>query len=228
MSWPEEAEALHRAGLPLGPSDVAVVLVHGRHQDARFMLDLAARLPPLPVSYLAVEEPTGQWYPLSFLAPTADNEPQLSRALETVGSLLAWLADQGYDSGSVVLLGFSQGACLLAEFVLRHPARYGGVVLLIGGAIGPAGTTWDGPATLAGTPVYLGTSDPDDWVPADRVRETAAVLATRGAQVAMEVFPGLGHEVSDTELAAARELIENALPGRPERDAGVWPVPAQP
>ena len=210
MTWPSDAASLHQAGEPLGTSDLAVVLVHGRHQNAQFMLSLARRLPPLPVSYLAVEEPTGQWYPLSFLEPTVRNEPQLSRALDTVSSLLTWLGDSGYGLRSTVLMGFSQGACLLAEYVLRFPDRYGGVVLLTGGAIGPPGTTWDGPATLAGTPIYLGTSDPDDWVPAARVRETAAVLSARGARVTTQIFPGLGHEVSDTELDAAARMITEA------------------
>jgi phospholipase/carboxylesterase len=210
VTWPSKAASLHQAGEPLGTSDLVVVLVHGRHQDAQFMLDLADRLPPLPVSYLALEEPTGQWYPFSFLEPTARNEPQLTSALATVSSLLAWLDDRGYGPRSVVFMGFSQGACLLAEYVLRHPDRYGGAVLLIGGAIGPPGTSWDGPATLAGTPIYLGTSDPDDWVPATRVRETAAVLAARGAHVTTQVFPGLGHEVSDLELDAAGRLIAEA------------------
>lgn len=210
QTWPSEGASLHQAGEPLGTGDLAVVLVHGRHQDARFMLDLVDRLPSAPVTYLALEEPTGQWYPFSFLEPLARNEPRLSGALDTVSSLLAWLADRGHGPRSVVFLGFSQGACLLAEYLLRHPKRYGGAVLLIGGAIGPPGTSWDGPATLDGTPVYLGTSDPDDWVPATRVRETAAVLAARGARVTTQVFPGLGHEVSDPELEAAAQLIAEA------------------
>jgi predicted esterase len=217
MTWSSEAASLYRAGEPLGTTDLAVVLVHGRHQNARFMLDVADRLPPLPVSYLALEEPGGQWYPLSFLEPTARNEPQLSRSLDTVTSLLDWLEERGYGRESVVLMGFSQGACVLAEYLLRHPDRYGGAVLLIGGAIGPPGTTWDGPATLQGTPVYLGTSDPDDWVPAARVRETAAVLSARGARVVAQVFPGLGHEVSDVELEAAARLITEALQDQSRR-----------
>ncbi len=210
MTWSSEAAVLHEAGEPLGTTDLAVVMVHGRHQNAQFMLDLVGRLPPLPVSYLALEKPTGQWYPFSFLEPTARNEPQLSSSLDAVSSLLAWLDDRGYGPRSVVLMGFSQGACLLAEYVLRHPVRYGGAVLLIGGAVGPPGTSWDGPATLAGTPIYLGTSDPDDWVPASRVRETAAVLSARGARVTTQIFPGLGHEVSDLELDAASRLIAEA------------------
>lgn len=208
--WSSEAAVLYEGGEPLGTTDLVVVLVHGRHQNAQFMLDLASRLPSLPVSYLALEEPTGQWYPFSFLEPLARNEPRLSSSLDTVSSLLAWLADRGYGPRSVVFMGFSQGACLLAEYVLRHPDRYGGAVLLIGGAIGPPGTSWDGPATLAGTPIYLGTSDPDDWVPATRVEETAAVLTARGARVTTQIFPGLGHEVSDLELDAAGQLIAEA------------------
>jgi len=213
MTWSSPHASVHHQGARLGTADLAVVLVHGRHQDAQFMLDLVGRLPALPVSYLALEHPRGQWYPAGFMAPTADNQPDLSRALDAVAECLSWLGGQGYGPERVVLLGFSQGACLLAEYVLRRPARYGGLALIIGGAIGPEGTRWDGPADLAGTPAYLGTSDPDDWVPLTRVRETAAVLADRGARVTLEVFPDLGHRVNDAELDAVRGLIAEALPG---------------
>ena len=213
MTWTSDVATLHSAGEPLGTAELVVVLVHGRHHNARVMLDLVDRLPALPVSYLALEHRTGQWYPYGFQQPIVRNEPQLSQSLETVASLLSWLAEQGYGSERVVLMGFSQGACLLAEYALRHSVRYAGLVLLIGGAIGPDGTRWDGPAMLAGTPAYLGTSDPDDWVPVSRVRETAAVLAERGASVSLEVYDDLGHQVNDAELVAVQRLIRSSLPG---------------
>jgi predicted esterase len=197
-------------GMPvarLGPDPAAAravcVLLHGRGRDAADVLSLAERIGLPDVAFLAPAARDNTWYPLSFLAPLEQNEPHLSSALATVGALLGALG----DLERVVLGGFSQGACLAAEYALRHPRRYGGLLLYTGGAIGPPGTEWPARGSFAGTPAYLGTSDPDAWVPAERVRETAALLRAQDAQVAAELFPGQDHLVNDAEIAAGRELI---------------------
>jgi predicted esterase len=161
----------------------------------------------LPVSWLAPAAPGNTWYPQSFLAPIEANEPALSRSLATIGELVSDLAAEGVDRSRVVLMGFSQGACLAAEYALRNPGRYGGLVLLTGGGIGPQGTTWEGPGEFAGTPVFAGTSDPDPHVPVERVRETVDVLLRRGAEARLEVYPGLPHTVNHAELSHAAALI---------------------
>jgi predicted esterase len=112
------------------------------------------------------------------------------------------------DRSRIVLGGFSQGACLTAEYVARHPARYGGVILFSGGLIGPPGTVWDDGGRFEGTPVFLGCSDRDSHVPESRVRETADLLTRMGAQVTMRIYPGMGHLVNDDEIAAAREVLD--------------------
>ena len=53
----------------------------------------------------------------------------------------------------------------------------------LGGLIGPPGTPRDYAGSLAGTPVFLGTSDPDPHVPFERVQETAEVFKGMGADV---------------------------------------------
>ena len=114
-------------------------------------------------------------------------------------------------AADVVLIGFSQGACLLAEYVARHPARYGGVAVLTGGLIGPPGTTWDGPS-LESTPILLATSDVDEWVPIGRVEETRTVLTERGADVRWRVYTGMEHVVNDDEVALVAEMLRERIP----------------
>ena len=177
------------------------------------MLELVDHLPSLPVSWLAPAAPGNTWYPQSFLAPIEANEPSLSRALATVDELMSDLAAAGLDRSRVVLMGFSQGACLASEYALRNPGRYGGLVLLTGGAIGPQGTSWEGPAEFAGTPVFAGTSDPDPHVPVERVRETVDVLQRRGADVRLKLYPGMPHTVNDEELAHAAAVIGRVVNG---------------
>ena len=187
------------------PADARAVcvLLHGRGRDTADVLSLAERIGDPGVAFLAPAARDGTWYPQSFLAPLEVNQPYLDSALATVGALLATLG----DLERVVLGGFSQGACLAAEYALRHPRRYGGLLLYTGGAIGPPGTSWPDRGSFAGTPAYLGTADPDDWVPAERVRETAALLLAQDARVTAQVFPGMDHLVNDEEIAAGRALL---------------------
>ena len=112
----------------------------------------------------------------------------------------------------VALGGFSQGACLASEYAARNARRYGALVLLSGGLIGPPGTPRDYSGSLAGTPVLLGCSDVDPHIPVERVHETARVLRSMGAEVDERIYPGLGHTVVDDELEAARAILEGLVP----------------
>jgi phospholipase/carboxylesterase len=199
-----EGQPLATRGPSVSDARAVCVLLHGRGRDVEDVLSLADRMALDDVAFLAPAARDGTWYPQSFLAPVAQNEPWLSSALGVVDALLGSLGDRS----RVVLGGFSQGACLAAEYALRHPGRYGGLLFYTGGFIGPQGTVPPRLGAFEGTPAYLGTSDPDDWVPVWRVRETAAVLEALGAAVQLEVFDGLEHVVDDAEISAGRELLQ--------------------
>jgi predicted esterase len=199
-----EGQPVARRGPSASDARVVCVLLHGRGRDVEDVLSLADRIDDPGVCFLAPAAADGTWYPQSFLAPVAQNEPWLSSALGVVDALLQSLGDRS----RVVLGGFSQGACLAAEYALRHPSRYSGLLLYTGGFIGPPGTVPPRLGSFEGTPVYMGTSDPDDWVPVWRVRETADVLKALGAAVRLEIFEGMEHVVDDAEISAGRELLQ--------------------
>ncbi|MDB5173417.1 MAG: hypothetical protein JWN51_2190, partial [Phycisphaerales bacterium] len=146
-----------------------------------------------------------------FLAPLAANQPYLDSALRKVESIVTDLLSRGVASERIALLGFSQGACLTTEYVARHPRRYGAVMGLTGGLIGPPGTARGYPGELAGTPVFLGTGDPDPHVPFERVLETDAVLTRMGAVVDLRRYPGMPHTINADELDACRKLLRNLI-----------------
>ena len=126
-----------------------------------------------------------------------------------IETIVADLQARGIAGGRIAILGFSQGACLTSEFVARHPRRYGAVMGLTGGLIGPPGTPRDYAGSLHGTPVFLGTSDPDPHVPFERVKETEAVLTRMGGTVDLRRYPGLPHTINQDELDACRALLES-------------------
>lgn len=212
------------AGPPPEEADAALVLIHGRGGSAEDILTL---YPELAVGSLAVVAPqaaSNTWYPQSFLAPIASNEPGLSSGLRLLESVVADLLARGIPNQRIALLGFSQGGCLASEFVARHPRRYGAVMVLCGGLIGPPGTPREYAGSLDGTPVFLGAVDPDPHIPMERVLETEAVLARMGAAVEVRRYPGMPHAVNADQLDASRELIRRLVAeggegasGSPER-----------
>lgn len=211
-SDPHADQSVATAGVPLSEAEIAVVMCHGRGATAESILDLAAELGRGDASYLAPQAAGHTWYPQSFLAPLEANEPFLSSALAAVGRTLDRVRDAAIPADRTVLLGFSQGACLAAEFVARNARRYGGLVVLSGGLIGPPETPRDYEGSLDGMPVFIGCSDRDPHIPIDRVHETTTVLRDLNATVSEEIYEGMGHGVIPAELARVRELVA-AVPG---------------
>jgi predicted esterase len=218
IEGPHSRQPTSRAGAARGQATAAVVLVHGRGGDAEDMLGLAARLHLPGVVYLAPQAAGHTWYPNSFLAPLESNEPWLSSAMARIRRTVEDAGEEGIPPERVMLLGFSQGACLTLEVAARNARRYGAVVALTGGLLGPRGTPRDYPGSFDGTPVFLGSSDPDPHVPWWRVEETAAVLRGMGAEVTVRRYPGMPHTVNEDELAAAHALLTRLVtpsPGPP-------------
>ena len=206
-------QPVHHWGAPLEGAPGVVIMLHGRGADARDMLGLARAIDRPVLAHLAPDAAGHTWYPNTFMAPRERNEPWLSSALGLVEGLVTRLVDEnGVDARRVVLIGFSQGACLSSEFVLRHPRKYGGLVAFSGGLIGPPGTTWDDvDANFDGLPVFLGCSDVDPHIPKERVLETEAVYTRLGADVRRKLYPGMPHTINDDEIEEARAILDVAL-----------------
>jgi predicted esterase len=205
---PHKSQSIVTAGAPLGESDAAVIMVHGRNAGPQNILDLVARLDRPSWTYLAPAAANRTWYPFSFMAPIEQNEPWLSSALEVLKQMVADVNARGIPTDRLVILGFSQGACLTAEFAVRHPDRYGGIIVFSGGLLGPPGTTWSGEGRFDRTPVFLGCSDIDPHVPKSRVDESTAVFVRMGAEVTERIYPRMGHLVNDDEIAFARGVLD--------------------
>jgi predicted esterase len=206
---PHLQQPLQVAGADLGTAAVVAVVVHGRDQDPSYMLENLVRPLERPgFTYLLPTADGRSWYPTSFLSPLADNEPRLSHALGRLEALRAELETAGIDGSAVVWVGFSQGACLVTEFVARSPHRFGGLVSLTGGLIGPAVSALSRPRELGGLPAFFGTSDVDPFVPLERVRETAALFGAAGAKVTTAVYAGATHEIVADEVDQCARILD--------------------
>ena len=213
MKGPHQNQPVRNAGISLSQARGAMVMLHGRGATAESILTLVPALGITDFAYLAPQAGGNSWWPQSFLAPISQNEPGISSAMQAVEDVLARVEEGGVPADRTVLLGFSQGACLAAEFAARRARRYGGVAGLSGGLIGPNGTPRDYPDSLDATPVFLGCSDVDSHIPAERVRLSAEVLERLGGKVTMRLYPGMGHTINEDELDVVRTMMNLLVPG---------------
>jgi phospholipase/carboxylesterase len=211
MSGPHQDQPLVTAGAPLEAAEAAVVLVHGRGATAQSIVQMADEFYHHGVAFLAPQAARNTWYPNSFLAPVEANEPGRSSGLQAIEDAIETANEAGIPTERVMLLGFSQGACLASEFVAQNPRRYGGLAVLSGGVIGPEGKEMDYEGDLEGTPVFLGCSDTDPHIPEERVHETADVFEGMGADVTTRIYEGMGHGVNEDEIDHVSGMVENLV-----------------
>jgi phospholipase/carboxylesterase len=208
---PHKGQPVLTAGEPLESAKAAMILIHGRGATAESILSLVPEFDQAGFVYLAPQAANFTWYPNSFLMPIPSNEPGLSSALAVIEDVLAHVTDSGILPEKVMLLGFSQGACLASEYVARHARRYGGLAALSGGLIGPDGTPRDYPGSLANTPVFLGCSDVDSHIPKERVVESADVLRQLGGDVTARLYPNMAHTINQDEIDFVRSMMASLV-----------------
>ncbi len=210
-------QGLHQGGIictsgdPASRAQAAMVMLHGRGAGAQDILMLADELGVGGFTFFAPQAAGNTWYPRPFLAPLSENEPWLTSALAFVDDTLERILRDGISLEHTILLGFSQGACLALEFAARHARRYGGLVGLSGGLIGPDDNPRQYAGSLSGTPVFLGCSDVDPHIPARRVDLTADVLRGIGGSVVERLYPNMEHVVGQDEIDYVRRMMNDLL-----------------
>jgi phospholipase/carboxylesterase len=195
------------AGKKLTETKKALILVHGRGATAEDILGLGGELNVSDFALIAPQATNHTWYPYSFLAPVKQNEPWLSSAIQVLSDVVADIKKAGIEDQNIFFAGFSQGACLTLEFVTRNARRWGGVAAFTGGLIGDKIYNENYGGDFAGTPVFIGTSDPDPHVPVERVYASANILKSMNASVTEKIYPDMGHTISMDEIAIVNKII---------------------
>jgi predicted esterase len=213
VSGPHSGQLIRTAGEPLERAKAAMLMVHGRGATAEDILSLADQFALPGFSYLAPQAVGNTWYPNRFLESLESNQPWLTSALLLTGDVLRRIVKAGIPPERVILLGFSQGACLTLEFAARNARRYGGLVGYSGALIGPEDTPRDYPGSLAGTPVFLGCSDVDPHIPKERVDQSSDVLRHLGGVVTERLYPNMEHTVNKDEIDFVREMMGALIAG---------------
>ncbi|ACV47570.1 MULTISPECIES: alpha/beta hydrolase [Halomicrobium] len=206
---PHGSQAIVTAGAPRGATETVVLALHGRGATAQGIVNLLDPISRHGVTFVAPDAHRSRWYPYASSQPIERNEPHFSSALGVVEVLLEHVVETfGVDRDHVVLTGFSQGACVAAEFAARNPGRYGAVAVLSGTLLGPAIDSGGYAGTLDETPVLVASGDEDPHVSADRARETADTFRSLDATVTERRYEGVGHEVTDDEFDCLGSLLD--------------------
>jgi predicted esterase len=197
-------------GAEASSADRLVILLHGRGATAESMLPLAGVLSSPGMRFVIPQAALNRWYPQTAFGPLESNEPDLSSALEVIDSLVKDARQDGLSDQQIFLGGFSQGACLAAEYTARNSRRYGGLFVLSGALIGPPGMPRNYPGSFDSMPVFIGGSDVDPWVAHELIKESAGVFKDMGAEVDFRTYPGMGHDVNQDEIDAVRAMLAKA------------------
>lgn len=198
---------IQTAGKSLKEADKVLIMIHGRGANAGDILGLAQHLIVPDFALLAPQATNNTWYPHSFMAKTEQNEPGLSSALEMLKEVVKDVTAQGIAAEKIYFLGFSQGACLTLEFIARNATSYGGIAAFTGGLIGDTVNQENYSGDFKGTPIFIGTGDPDPHVPVERVHESVRILESMNAKVSLQVYEGRPHTISQEEIDMANRLI---------------------
>ena len=195
------------AGKELTENSKVLIMLHGRGGTAEDILSLATHLDVEDFSLVAPKATNNTWYPYSFLAPTAQNEPWLSSAINLIKEIVDDLVERKIGHEKIFFLGFSQGACLALEYIARHANKYGGVVAFTGGLIGDKINQNNYAGDFDGTPIFIGSSDPDAHVPVERVKVSTGILKKMNALVTEKIYSNMGHTINQDEIEDANRIV---------------------
>lgn len=195
------------AGLSIEKAKKAIVMIHGRGGSAQDIVTLKEHLNLNEMAIFAPQASQRSWYPYSFMAPEAKNQPALDSALEVIDDLVKDIEKAGIPADSIYFLGFSQGACLTLEYLARNAKQYGGAVAFTGGLIGETLITEIYKGDFKETPILISTGNPDPHVPLTRVQESIGILENLNSTIYSQVFNGKQHSISLEEINLANQYI---------------------
>ncbi len=189
----------------------ALILMHGRGASAEHIFSILENVSlPEWLVVLAPEAHDKSWYPVRFFESKVQNEPHLTSALSVVGALID-MVERSYGIGTteVSLAGFSQGACLISEYLLERPSQFKGACIFSGGIIGNDAEVKSLPVanSLLQTPVYMGCDVADPHIPLSRFKQTKTALEAAGALMTYREYEGLRHAIHPDGLQFLGQLM---------------------
>jgi phospholipase/carboxylesterase len=195
------ASEADREGRPL------LLLLHGYNSDEGDLFGLAPYL-PLEPAIASLRAPLAADFGYAWFPRVVDDTTGhvgSDGAEDTAQAIIEWLDRAAPDVASVGLLGFSQGAAMALELVRHAPERFAFAVNLAGFALGGERAGDERMSRLA-PPVFWGRGADDPVIPDAMIEQTQMWLPAH-ARLDERIYEGLGHAVSDREIADVAAFI---------------------
>lgn len=194
-----------------GMSDITLLLLHSTGGDEDQLIDLGRDLAP----QAALLSPRGQvlenGHIRRFFARFAEGQLDLEDMRKRGDEIAAFVAEaageHGRDAGRIIALGYSNGANVAVDLLLRHPGLLRGAVLLR--PMLPY--TPDPLPSLAGTAVLVSSGASDPLIAPGEDEALAKVLADAGAEVELR-RQNAGHQLTSDDFSGTSAWLET-LPG---------------
>ena len=197
-----------------------VVLLHGRGPDMGDLQALRGHLqegtslvtPQAPHPGAPWGYGSGwAWY--RYLREDRPESTSLDEGLEELETFLNALADHvGFEPGSVVLGGFSQGGTVSLAYALRRPGAVT-AVLVFSGFLAAEDVLRPAPGGFEATPIFWGHGMSDGNIPLAMAEAGRRRLLAEGADLIAHDYP-IGHWIAPEELLDANEFLMSHLESR--------------
>ena len=116
-----------------GDIKTVVIMLHGWTGDVNSMLPISKALNLKHIKWVFPQAPfnvTKDGY--SWFNKKNHNHSHLNLSFELLINLINDLNKEGFSNSSIYILGFSQGACLAMEFIIRQTFSIGGIIPVAG------------------------------------------------------------------------------------------------
>jgi predicted esterase len=188
-----------------GNSSRTLLLLHGTGGNERDLIALGRELDPSA----ALLSPRGKVLENGmprFFRRLAEGVFDLEDLKHRTNDLADFVADAaqyyGFSSGSVIAVGYSNGANIAASMLLLRPGTLSAAILFR--AMVPLNP--EGQPNLSSTRVWIGAGIHDPIVPANETKRLGELLSRGGADVTTRYFQA-GHELTPADVEGARQWL---------------------
>jgi phospholipase/carboxylesterase len=203
-----------------GPVRAVCLLVHGRGQVPADMVRMVVDHAPVAgVRWVMPVAEGKSWYKAKAVDPLSpETRGSMADGLARFDAVIA--AERAAHPGvPVVAAGFSQGACMVAEWVLRG-AEVDALAVFTGCRVG-AFDEGEPARGLGGMPVYASCGDQDSWIPLPAFVRMCGVFGAGGARLRADVLPGRPHDICPAEAAEFARMLAAVADGKPVMAEGM-------
>jgi phospholipase/carboxylesterase len=185
-----------------------LIMLHGLGASIEFFrfFPEAMNLPWL--NYLLVNAPDEYYGGYSWFDYQGDIKPGVARSRELLFELVDAQRNAGFQTGEIILGGFSQGCLMSIDLGLRYPHRLAGIVGISGWVFEPEKLLQELSPLAFDQRLLITHGLFDPMVPFADTREQINILKAAGLHIEWHEFPKSHMIAGELEISVIREFVQ--------------------